>query len=67
MQLLEELATVDESNEAFMEKVLENPDSITEEEIHTVMRKGVIEGKINPVLCGSAFKIKVFNSFLMLL
>lgn len=56
--LLEELATVDESNEAFMMKVLEDPDSITEEEIHAVMRKGVIENKINPVLCGTAFKNK---------
>lgn len=56
--LLEELATIDESNEAFMMKVLEDPDSITEEEIHAVMRKGVIENKINPVLCGSAFKNK---------
>ncbi|WP_213358027.1 elongation factor G [Chlamydiifrater phoenicopteri] len=57
-KLLEELATVDETDEAFMEKVLEAPDSITEEEIHAVMRKGVIANKINPVLCGSAFKNK---------
>ncbi|WP_213318673.1 elongation factor G [Chlamydiifrater volucris] len=57
-KLLEELATVDETDEVFMEKVLENPDSITEDEIHAVMRKGVIANKINPVLCGSAFKNK---------
>lgn len=56
--LLEELATVDESNEAFMMKVLEDPDSITEDEIHEVMRVGVIANKINPVLCGTAFKNK---------
>lgn len=58
MQMLEELATVDETKEDFMMKVLENPDSITEDEIHNIMRKGVVENKINPVLCGSAFKNK---------
>jgi elongation factor G len=57
-ELLEELATVDESNEEFMMKILENPDSITEEEIHAAIRKGVISGKITPVLCGTAFKNK---------
>ncbi len=57
-ELLEELATVDESNEAFMTKVLENPDSLTPEEIHAVIRKGVCANKFNPVLCGSAFKNK---------
>lgn len=56
--LLEELATIDENNEAFLMKVLEAPDSLTEEEIHRVIRKGVIENKFNPVLCGSAFKNK---------
>ena len=56
--LLEELATVDESNEDFMMKVLENPASLTEEEIHAVIRKGVITNKFNPVLCGTAFKNK---------
>ena len=57
-ELLEELATIDENNEAFMMKVLENPDSISEDEIHAVIRKGVIENKFNPVLCGTAFKNK---------
>jgi elongation factor G len=56
--LLEELATIDEENEAFMHKVLEDPDSLTEEEIHAVIRKGVCSNKFNPVLCGSAFKNK---------
>ena len=58
MELLEELATIDEGNEKFMTKVLENPDSLTAEEIHAVIRKGVVENKINPVLCGTAFKNK---------
>lgn len=53
--LLEELAMVEES---FMEKFLSDPNSLTEEEIHAVIRKGVIENTIYPVLCGSAFKNK---------
>jgi len=56
-QLLEELATIDESDE-FMMKVLEAPDSITEAEIHAAIRKGVISNKMNPVVCGTAFKNK---------
>lgn len=58
LHLLEELATIDESNDDFMTKVLEDPDSVSEKEIHAVMRKGVISNKINPVLCGTAFKNK---------
>lgn len=58
MELLEELATVDENDEEFMMKVLENPDSISEDEIHTAIRKGVIRMKFTPVLCGTAFKNK---------
>jgi elongation factor G len=57
-ELLEELATIDETNEEFMMKVLEDPDSISEDEIHAIIRKGVISNKFNPVLCGTAFKNK---------
>lgn len=57
-ELLEELATVDESNETFMTKVLENPETLTVDEINEVIRKGVCQNKFNPVLCGSAFKNK---------
>lgn len=57
-QLLEELATIDESNEDFMTKVLENPDSLTEDEIHAVIRKALCQNHLNPVLCGTAFKNK---------
>ncbi|MEL7432056.1 MAG: elongation factor G [Chlamydiota bacterium] len=56
--LLEELATLDETNETFMMKVLEDPDSLTEDEIHAMIRKGVCENKFNPALCGTAFKNK---------
>ena len=58
LELLEELATIDENNDDFMQKVLEAPDSLTPAEIHAVIRKGVCTNKFNPVLCGSAFKNK---------
>jgi elongation factor G len=57
-EMLDELATVDETNEAFMMKVLTNPEAVTVEEINAALRRGVIDLKINPVLCGSAFKNK---------
>lgn len=56
--LLEELATLDDSDETFLTKVLENPATLTEEEIHRAIRKGVCTNKLNPVLCGTAFKNK---------
>lgn len=55
--LLDELATIDDSDE-FMTKVLENPEALTVEEINKVIRKGVVKNLFNPVLCGSAFKNK---------
>jgi elongation factor G len=54
-ELVEDLATLDEG---LLEKVLENPESVTEEEIHAAMRKAVCANKIIPVMCGSAFKNK---------
>ena len=56
--LLEEIATLDETNEELMMKVLENPESLTQDEIHAAIRKGTISGKMTPVLCGTAFKNK---------
>ena len=58
MALLEELATIDEEDEVFMTKVLEDTNTLTPEEIHTKIRQGVCESKIFPVLCGTAFKNK---------
>lgn len=55
MNLLDNIAMEDM---ALMDKVLENPDSISENEINAVLRKAVIESKIIPVMCGSAFKNK---------
>ncbi len=57
-ELLEELATLDEENHDFLHKVLENPDALTVEEINASIRKGVVRNKLNPVLCGTAFKNK---------
>ena len=56
--LIDEIATIDESDETFLTKVLEDPDSLTPAEIHAAIRKGVVKNKFTPVLCGSAFKNK---------
>lgn len=56
--LLDELATVDDENDDFMTKVLEDPDALTAAEINHVIRRGVCSNKFTPVLCGSAFKNK---------
>ncbi|RME66950.1 MAG: elongation factor G [Nitrospirae bacterium] len=53
-KMLEALADVDDT---LMEKYL-NGEEITEEEIKAALRKGTLEMKITPVLCGSAFKNK---------
>ena len=57
-KLLEELATIDESNHDFLNQVLENPDTVKAADIHKALRKAVCENKLIPVLCGSAFKNK---------
>lgn len=56
-EMLEELATIEE-DESFMSKFLDNPESLTAEEINAAIRRGTISGKINPVLCGASFKNK---------
>jgi len=45
-------------DEALMKKYLESPDSITNEELIQVIRKGTVANKMVPVLCGAAFKNK---------
>ena len=54
-KMLENLANFDD---AFMEKYFEDPASITEEEIHAVVRKATVAMQINPIICGSSFKNK---------
>ncbi|RMG00687.1 MAG: elongation factor G [Nitrospirae bacterium] len=53
-KLLEALSDVDE---AIMEKYL-NGEEIPEDELRAAIRKGTVEMKITPVLCGSSFKNK---------
>lgn len=54
-KLIEALAEQDES---LMEKYFEDPDSITPDEMISIIRKATLELKIQPVLCGSSFKNK---------
>ncbi|MCQ2111101.1 MAG: elongation factor G [Bacteroidaceae bacterium] len=49
---------VAECDDALMEKYLEDPDSITTDEILAAMRAGTIAQKIVPVVCGSSFRNK---------
>ena len=53
--MLEALADVDDS---IMEKMLEDPSTVTEDEILAALRKGTLDLSINPVICGSSFKNK---------
>ena len=53
-RLLEAIAGFDDE---FMVKVLEGQ-PVTEEEIKSTIRKGVLQGEFFPVLCGSAYKNK---------
>ena len=55
MRLMEGVA--EESDELF-EKYLEDPESISPEDISSAIRKATIEMRITPVMCGSAFKNK---------
>jgi elongation factor G len=41
-----------------MEKFFENPDSISEDEIHEAIRKATCDLSIVPMMCGSSFKNK---------
>ena len=53
-----------EFDEAVMEKFFDNPDSITEAELITAIRKGTLEMKCTPMLCGSSFKNKGVQTLL---
>jgi len=60
-KLLEAVADYDES---LMEKFFDDPNSITEDEILTALRKATIDMKIVPMLCGSSFKNKGVQTML---
>ncbi len=51
------LETISDADETLMDKYL-NGEDITTAEIKSALRKGTIEMKFTPVLCGSAFKNK---------
>ncbi|MFP4488425.1 MAG: elongation factor G [Bacteroidales bacterium] len=52
------IEAVAETDDTLMERYFEDPDSITSEDMLSVMRKSTISGHAVPVLCGSAFKNK---------
>ncbi len=54
-QLIEAVAEYDEN---LLEKYFEDPDSITEDEIHNALRAATQEMSIIPMICGSSFKNK---------
>jgi elongation factor G len=54
-ELVEAVAEYDEK---LLEKFFEDPNSITEEEMHEAIRKAVIDISIIPMMCGSSFKNK---------
>ncbi|MDR1224398.1 MAG: elongation factor G [Tannerella sp.] len=58
------LETIAECDDVVMEKYFDDPSAITEEEIHTAIRKGTISMKINPIICGSSFKNKGVQTLL---
>ncbi|MGE0588870.1 MAG: elongation factor G [Cyclobacteriaceae bacterium] len=59
--LLEAVAEYDES---LMEKFFEDPNSITEAEILSALRRATIDMKIVPMVCGSSFKNKGVQTML---
>jgi elongation factor G len=49
---------VAEYDDKLMEKFFDNPDTITEDEIHEAVRKATVDLTIVPMMCGSSFKNK---------
>jgi len=58
------LEAVAEYDEALIEKFFENPESITEAEILTALRRATIDMAIVPMVCGSSFKNKGVQTML---
>ena len=52
------LEIVAETSEELLEKYLDDPDTITEDEIHAAVKQGMADQAFTPVFCGSAFKNK---------
>jgi elongation factor G len=49
---------VAEYDDTLMEKFFEDPNSITEDEMHEAIRKATVDLSIVPMMCGSSFKNK---------
>ncbi|HEY0680390.1 MAG TPA: elongation factor G [Chitinophagaceae bacterium] len=60
-QLIEAVAEYDDK---LMEKFFDDPNTITEAEVHEAVRKATIDMTIVPMLCGSAFKNKGVQTML---
>lgn len=58
------LEAVAEYDETLIEKFFEDPNSISETEILTALRKATIDMKIVPMMCGSSFKNKGVQTML---
>ena len=52
------IETAVECDDSLMDKYFDDPDTLTEDEIVSALRKGTIEMKIVPACCGSSFKNK---------
>ena len=55
LKLIEGVA---EESDELLHKFMQDPNSITEDEIIAELRKATIQGKITPVICGASFKNK---------
>lgn len=60
-KMLEALADCDDT---LMEKYFDDPSTITEDEIRVAIRRGTVDMKIFPMLCGSSFKNKGVQTLL---
>lgn len=58
MYRAELVEAVAEYDDTLMEKFFEDPNSITEDEIHEAIRKATIDLSIIPMLCGSSYRNK---------
>jgi len=52
------IEAVAEYDDALLEKFFDDPDSISEDEVHDALRKATQDMSIIPMICGSAFKNK---------
>jgi elongation factor G len=58
------IEAVAESDDSLMEKYFSDPDSLTEADIMSALRKATINMSVTPVLCGSSFKNKGVQTML---